>query len=580
MPAKRRKTAAAKKPRALVLGGGITGLAMAIRLADRGFRVRVIERDRRPPVASPEEAFRTWPRAGVPQFRHSHTFLARLTAILREHFPEVLTVLRAAGTVELPLTVGTPPSLDLGPREKGDGELVLLGARRAAFEWALLEVARRKPHLEVLEGVFCEELVHTPGSRGRPPAVTGARIRKLPDTDDDARARGAIPWKAPGTPRPQGRARTLEADLVIDATGRRSPADRWIAACGAEPPKEERIPTGIYYFTRFYRLTGARPPGSSTGLVAGDVGWLKLATFPGDDDTFSLTVGVDIEDRPFRALSDPDVFETLVCAFPQIAAWRAPGVSKPLDGPRTPVLVMGGLENLRRRFVDDGAPLVRGFVAIGDALYHSNPIYGRGVTSGLLSVTLLDQTLASHGSDVDAAIAEYYDRARNEIEPFWRHAAGGDRMAQSARERRAAEATDDDLLSFVWSWISDPRGRGYELAGRAARTFLEQGFGPAVREDGQVYRAAMRVVNMLDEPQEGLLSPTVLARTLPYLIRSLVWPNGERPFPGPNRREALALIERVQSRRDRKRSSRGGTKAGQPASAARLRPDSRVAGHA
>lgn len=579
MAGRRLKRAAPRKKRALILGGGISGLAMALLLERRGWKVRVLERDRRPPVASPEDAFRTWRRPGLPQFRHSHTFLARLTAVMREWFPEVLTLLRSAGTIEIPLTVGTPPGLDLGPREKGDGELVLLGARRAAFEWALLEVARRKSDIEITEGVYCEDLVFAKSGRRTKPQVVGARVRSLPEVEtpgDD----GRIPWKSAGAPRPTGRARQIKADLVIDATGRRSPADRWIRASGADAPQEVRIPTGIYYFTRFYRLTGSRPPGATTGLVGGDVGWLKLATFPGDDDTFSITVGTDIDDRPFRALSDPRVFEALIAAFPQIGVWREPGVSTPLDGPDTPVLVMGGLENLKRRFDKDGSSLVRGFVTIGDAMYHSNPIYGRGVTSGMISTTVLDEALAEHEDDLDAAIATYHRRAHREIEPFWQHAAGGDRMAQAAREHRGEPESDDDVLSWALSWITDPTARVAELTGRAARTYLQQGFAPAIREDGQVFRAAMRVMNMLDMPQDGLLSPYVLARTVPFLVRSLVWPSAERAFPGPNRAEAIALIERVQNKARGTSTKKKRTTAGTRRRPPRLRPDSEVAGHA
>jgi len=540
----------------------------------------VLERDRRPGVSSPEEAFRYWRRPGLPQFRHSHTFLARLTAVLREHFPEVLTVLRSAGAIEIPLTIGTPAGLDLGPREKGDGELVLLGARRAAFEWALLEVARSRPEIEITEGVYCEQLLSAADDAGHPPRIVGVRVRPLPRADAPGDPEN-IPWQGGGAARAEGRARRIHADLVIDATGRRSCADRWLVDAGADAPAEERIPTGIYYFTRFYRLTGRRPPGGSTGLIAGDVGWLKLATFPGDGDTFSITVGANIDDRPFRALSDPEVFEALIGAFPQISAWRERGVSRPIDGRRTPVLVMGGLENQRRVFEHQGKPLASGFAAVGDAMYHSNPIYGRGVTSAMLSVALLDESLDEHPGDLDAAVATYHRRARAEIEPFWRHAAGGDRIAQALRERDASGDETQDLWSWAWScawsWVTDPAERVAEIAGRAARTFLEQGFGPAVREDAQVYRAAMRVMNMLDAPSDGLLSPYVLARTLPFLARSLVWSSGERAFPGPSHREALALIERVQRRR---RTPARRAKAAPATPDAALRADTEVAGHA
>ena len=70
---------------AVVLGGGLAGLAAA-RLLRRHFpRVVVLERDRRPETASPEDAFAAWERRGVPQFRHSHAFLARLRVVLLAH---------------------------------------------------------------------------------------------------------------------------------------------------------------------------------------------------------------------------------------------------------------------------------------------------------------------------------------------------------------------------------------------------------------------------------------------------------------------------------------------------------------
>ena len=70
--------AGATVSRAVVIGGSIAGLAAA-RLLTRHFsRVVVVERDVRPDVAIAEAAFAVWDRPSVPQFRHSHAFLARL----------------------------------------------------------------------------------------------------------------------------------------------------------------------------------------------------------------------------------------------------------------------------------------------------------------------------------------------------------------------------------------------------------------------------------------------------------------------------------------------------------------------
>src|SRR5947209_9601443 len=143
---------AADNPPAIVLGGGIAGLAAARLLTRHYARVVVLERDTRPDAAEPESAFGAWQRPGVPQFRHSHAFLARLRLVLLAHLPELLDRLRALGVRELGLAEIAPPGITLA-HEDGDEEVVLLACRRATFEWALRECVRMRPGLELREGV-------------------------------------------------------------------------------------------------------------------------------------------------------------------------------------------------------------------------------------------------------------------------------------------------------------------------------------------------------------------------------------------------------------------------------------------
>ena len=55
----------------VVLGGGPTGVATAILLAQQGLNIVVLDRDQAPPD-DPEEAWESWQRRSVGQFRLVH----------------------------------------------------------------------------------------------------------------------------------------------------------------------------------------------------------------------------------------------------------------------------------------------------------------------------------------------------------------------------------------------------------------------------------------------------------------------------------------------------------------------------
>ncbi|TMA60304.1 MAG: FAD-dependent oxidoreductase [Deltaproteobacteria bacterium] len=492
---------AADHPPAVVLGGGIAGLAAA-RLLTRHFaRVVVLERDTRPDTAAPDSAYAAWVRSGVPQFRHSHAFLARLRLVLLAHLPEVLERLRSIGVRELGLAELAPPGVALAP-EAGDEEVVLLACRRATFEWALRECVRARPGVELREGTAVAGLSVAARDGGRP-SVSGVRL-----------VDGSV----------------IPAALVVDATGRRSRAPTWLAAIGAPPPRERCADTGMYYYTRFYRLRRKRALRGTTGLVAGDLGWVKVAIFPGDNGSFSISVGAPVADASLGGLTDPARFEAFVQAFPAVAPWRARGVSAPIDGPTTPVLVMGKLRNRLRRFVDREGPLVANFMAIGDAAYHSNPVYGRGATSAIVQAALLDEALGRHPGDVRAAACFLDRESERQLRPFWEAAVAGDRWSLGA--------TPSPKMTDPLAWLA-------LIAEQAFGWFFDLGMLPASRVDPVIFRALMRIFNMLELPERLFTDPGLLLRALPVLARVL---RGDGPpplFPVVARETALSQLERA-----------------------------------
>jgi len=120
----------------LVAGSGIAGLGAALAFGDGRRRVTLIDRDHPAPGGDAEEAFQSWERRGATQLRHSHVFLGRLTTLIRERHPQLLSDLLDSGARLFTFEDGLPPPLKSGYRPKpGDDELAILSAAAQRSNW-------------------------------------------------------------------------------------------------------------------------------------------------------------------------------------------------------------------------------------------------------------------------------------------------------------------------------------------------------------------------------------------------------------------------------------------------------------
>jgi 2-polyprenyl-6-methoxyphenol hydroxylase-like FAD-dependent oxidoreductase len=182
---------------AVVIGASMGGLLAARVLADHYDVVTIVERDGLPAADEP--------RKGVPQGRHTHGLLARGREVLEQLFPNFTEEMVAKGagsgdTVDNILWFNHGVYLPNTP-----SKLVGLGISRPMLEnnvrRRLLqhENIRLKERCEVLEPV---------GAQRR---VSGVRVQSR------VGAKGV---------------QILDADLVIDASGRGSQSPRWLRALG------------------------------------------------------------------------------------------------------------------------------------------------------------------------------------------------------------------------------------------------------------------------------------------------------------------------------------------------------------
>ncbi|MGW2251087.1 FAD-dependent oxidoreductase [Kitasatospora sp. NPDC001660] len=398
--------------RVAVIGGGISGLGTALMLGRRGHPVTLFEQDAREAGEDLHRDFFHWDRPRVPQAVQPHSFLAPVRTVLRTEAPDVYADLLARGAREYHDFdwFGEHP-----PHRTGDDDLVTLRTRRIVLEAALTAAVRREPTVEVRRGCRVHALAFARGGPGR---VTGVQVGE----------------------------ETHRADLVVDASGRRSPVPAWLVAAGCRPPVVDSHRAKIAYLCRWYRLRadGPRDPGR---VKPGSAAPFALAgVFPSDNDTFAINVVLSTGDPTRGALTDPAVFEAVVRRFPACAAWLdlAPE-------PQSAVLAMAGLDNRWTSLVDDDGPVVTGLVNAGDSLIHTNPTLGHGVALGLRTA----RYLAAHADEVAADPTGYHTWTAQDLRPWFDAQVTAD-GANAQRLADGSPATDVRAAALAACAFDDP----------------------------------------------------------------------------------------------------------------------------
>ena len=347
--------------KAIVMGASIAGLWTARALVDHFEEVLVLERDHLP--EGPDF------RSGVPQVRQFHTLLLSGLQQMQAWFPELDEELVSAGAVPYDITGDTLFRIRNRWLPQFACGQILLSCSRSLLESGIRRRLRQNPRVRIVEGIEVMGLHGNEDNR----RVVGVRSR---------------PYRG-GSDHPE--ADTVhEADLVIDALGRRSQTPEWLAKLGYRAPRESEVDSFLGYVTRKYKrkpntpllLIGANPPHDPyTGVIFPEENNTMVALIAGYNKNYPPTDPAEFEE--FAQRLGPEFQEAIQDAEP---------ISQP-HGYR------GTSSRWRHYEVLECWP--ERYVVLGDAFCGFNPIYGQGMSVAAMSALALAKRVKESGGNLD-----------------------------------------------------------------------------------------------------------------------------------------------------------------------------------
>ena len=426
---------------AVVIGGSMAGLCAARVLAEAFDRVTVVERDRLP--ERPAE------RRGVPQADHFHVLQEAGRSSLEDLFYGFGEELLTAGGLLLDATHNVRFYAQGGFLAGSQQRISAYSATRPLLEFTIRRLLTKVDGVQIRSNCRFTEYRHD-DQEGR---VTGVDIDPI-----------------------DGAGETIDAELVVDATGRTSRTPTWLEAHGYSSPEEDEVKINVSYST----VLLDRPENDRRGFIVfpSPAHPRTGAVFPVEDSQWLMTlVGIHDEVPP----TDPKGFDEYAegLPIPQFSDLLA-NHTKTSEG----IAHYPFPANIRRRY-EGLQRFPRNLVVVGDAIASFNPIYGQGMSVAALEAVQLYHTLATEG--LQRVGPRFFTRITQIVDSAWDLAISADHQ---------------------FPQTVGPKPRGTDIVNKYVARLQRK-----AQTDSKVFDVFMQVQGM-EVPPSALMHPRVLWRVL------------------------------------------------------------------
>ncbi len=378
----------ANRQHAIVIGGSMAGMLTARVLSDHYEQVTIIDRDRMPDAVEM--------RDGTPQARHLHLLLAKGLQIVEELFPGIGAEISSKGAPTQDWGRDTTVFLKHGWMPQFDSDVHTHGVSRMLLEWCVRQRIRANPHIQIMERT---------------------QVKQLVTADSNQRVIGVVIQEKNGN----NETTEVNADLVVDASGRTTHTPEWLLSMGYEQVEESVINSFLGYATRWYKRPEAfpkdlkmitaqsLPPNLPRGGVIMEIeNGECIVTLAGVNKDYPPSDEAGFLDFA-RSLLSPIIYDIIKDAEP---------LSNIYSYQRT--------ENRWRHF-ERFTKWPEGFAVMGDAACAFNPVYGQGMTTGALEAVELGRVLTEYTGKNEAGMTKIFQtRLAKVIETPWLMATGED----------------------------------------------------------------------------------------------------------------------------------------------------------